>query len=135
MRRCGHFEFGLDRRPMNLGDAASVRRILAAWAQGDEVRGWACYWNMVYGYLARLLRANPQLRAAAHIVRFEDLCAFPEKTVRGVLDHCRLTDAQAISERVAGTISAPSYYKQSFSAMDLAVIGEETAAVAAEWGY
>src|SRR3954452_11704409 len=40
MQRTGHFEFGLDRRPMNLGDASRVRAIRRAWAGGEEVRGW-----------------------------------------------------------------------------------------------
>src|SRR5262249_29872359 len=53
MRRSGHFEFGLDRRPMNLGQREAVQRILDAWAMGDEVRGLARYWNMTYAYLAR----------------------------------------------------------------------------------
>ena len=135
MQRSGHFEFGLDRRPMNLGDSSCVQRILDAWAQGDEIRGWACYWSMVYGYLAELLTSDPQVRAAARFVRFEDLCASPEKTLRAVLDHCRLPDAQAISAAVAPTIAAPDYYRTSFSAGELAVIDEETAAVARQWGY
>src|SRR5262249_35403509 len=53
MQRSGHFEFGLDRRPLNLGDGERVRDVLRAWAAGEEVRGWAASWDMVYGHLAR----------------------------------------------------------------------------------
>src|SRR5205807_7230543 len=54
MQRSGHFEFGLDRRPMNLGDGERVQQIMQAWQASEEVRGLALYWDMVYGYLARL---------------------------------------------------------------------------------
>src|SRR5256885_17146227 len=92
MRRSGHFEFGRDRRPMNLGDGERVRAIQRAWAAGEEVRGWAYYWDMVHGHLARLLDADPQVRAATKVVHFEDLCAAPAETIRAVLDHCVLPD-------------------------------------------
>src|SRR5256885_9037200 len=58
MRRSGHFEFGRDRRPMNLGDGERVRAIQRAWAAGEEVRGWACYWDMVYGQDRKSTRLN-----------------------------------------------------------------------------
>src|SRR5256885_2399689 len=96
MRRSGHFEFGRDRRPMNLGDGERVRSIQRAWAAGEEVRGWACYWDMVYGHVARLLDADAQVRAATMVVSFEDLCAAPADTIRAVLDHCALPDRERI---------------------------------------
>src|SRR5579864_75011 len=48
MQRSGHYEFGLDRRPMNLGDSERVGKIQEAWTAGEEVRGLAMYWDMVY---------------------------------------------------------------------------------------
>jgi hypothetical protein len=135
MRRSGHFEFGLDRRPMHLGDAGRVRQIKAAWAAGDEVRGLALYWDMVHGYLARLLASDAQVRAAALVVRFEDLCAAPAGTLRTVLAHCRLPGAEGIVERHAPTVRYPSYYSSPLSPADLDVIRRETAATARLWGY
>src|SRR5207244_3542100 len=90
MQRSGHFEFGRDRRPMNLGDSGRVQAIQWAWAAGQEVRGWAWYWDMVYGHLIRLLGADAQVRAATRVVRFEELCAAPAETIATVLDHCSL---------------------------------------------
>jgi hypothetical protein len=63
MQRSGHFEFGLDRRPMNLGDGKRVQEIVEAWAAGDEVRGLAMYWDMVYGYLAWISHLRACARA------------------------------------------------------------------------
>jgi hypothetical protein len=45
MQRAGHFEFGLDLRPINFGDLDIVTRVQKLWAAGDEVRGWAAYWS------------------------------------------------------------------------------------------
>ena len=135
MQRSGHFEFGLDRRPMHLGDGERVRRIMAAWAAGDEVRGLATYWDMVYGYLARLLASDAQVRAAALVVRFETVCDAPADTLRAVLGHCMLPDAESIVQRHAPGIRKPDYYQNNFSPNDLDVIREETAATASLWGY
>jgi hypothetical protein len=135
MRRSGHFEFGLDRRPMHLGDGERVQWIIAAWAAGDEVRGLAMYWDMVHGYLARLLAANARVRNAALVVRFEALCAAPAETLRAVLGHCALPEAEQVVERYAPGVRWPTYYDSGFSAGDLDVIRAETAGTAALWGY
>jgi len=135
MRRSGHFEFGRDRRPINLGDTDCVRKILEAWEQGDDVRGWARYWAMVYGFLAHQLANDAKIRSAARIIRFEDLCATPEQTIRGMLDHCQLDGGHEMSARYAPKISAPEYYKSAFSPRDVEIIREETADVARQWGY
>ncbi len=130
MQRSGHFEFGLDRRPMNLGDGERVRAIQRAWAAGEEVRGWACYWDMVYGHLARLLDTDAQVRAATKVVRFEDLCAAPAETIRAVLDHCVLPDRERIVAQFTPSIRSPDYYQSPLSLAELALIQEETASTA-----
>src|SRR3546814_18543019 len=43
MRRIWHFEFGIDRRPINVGDGA-IGEVLQAFKSGDEVGGQALYW-------------------------------------------------------------------------------------------
>lgn len=130
MQRSGHFEFGRDRRPMNLGDGERVRAIQRAWAAGEEVRGWACYWDMVYGHLARLLDDDAQVRAATKVVRFEDLCESPVKTIRSVIDHCSLPDTERVVAQFAPSIRSSDYHENPFSAAELAVIREETASTA-----
>jgi hypothetical protein len=135
MQRSGHFEFGLDRRPINLGDSAAVQSVLQAWAAGEEIRGWARYWSMVYAYIHRLLSTDAQVRKAALVVSYEGTCASPEATLKTVLEHCRLPDAGPIIERYAATISYPSYYKCHFTPDEMAVIREETAGTASLWGY
>jgi hypothetical protein len=135
MQRSGHFEFGLDRRPMHLGEANRVQQVIEDWATGNEIQGLARYWDMVHGYLARLLAADAQVRASALVVRYETMCAAPVETLRAVLDHCMLPDHDAIVERYAPSIRFPTYYQSKFSTSDLDVIQQETATSASEWGY
>src|SRR5205814_280358 len=135
MQRSGHFEFGLDRRPINLGEPETVRRIQEAWKAGDEVRGMAVYWNMVYGYLSRLLQTDATVRQAALVVRFEDTCESPADTLRKVLNHCRLPEVDRIVEQFAPSIRFPNYYKSEFSSTELDLIAEETGETARLWGY
>lgn len=135
MQGVGHFEFGLDRRPINAGDHERTARIIALWERGDDVEGWAEYWSHIYGYLADRLEANRKLRSSSLIVRFEDLCGTPAETLREVFDHCRLRDADALVDRVAKGIKSPSYYTPRFSPQELEAIGRLTHATAARFGY
>jgi hypothetical protein len=135
MQRSGHFEFGLDRRPMHLGDNKRVQEIRAAWAEGEEVRGLALYWDMVYRYLAQLLETDAQVRAAAHVIRFETLCEAPRKTLEGMLRHCALPETAHLVEQFAPGIRIPSYYYSNFSAQDEELIAATTGATARLWGY
>ena len=135
MRRVGHFEFGLDRRPINAGDPPLVDRIIDAWNRGDEVLGWSLHWSHVYGYLADRLEANPRLRAASLLVRFEDLCRAPHGTIRRILAHCRLGAPDAWIEQRSQAIRFPSYYRPRFSADELEIIERNTAVNAARFGY
>ncbi len=130
MQRSGHFEFGRDRRPMNLGDVERVRSIQRAWEAGAEVRGWANYWDMVHGHLARLLATDAQVRAATKVVCFEDLCAAPAETIRAVMDHCALPGGEKVEAQFAPTIRSPDYYRSPFSSADLELIREETESTA-----
>jgi hypothetical protein len=134
MQRSGHHEFGLDRRPLNLGDERKVRDVLRTWEAGDEVRGWARYWAMVHEYLANLLAADTRVRTAALVVRLETLCEAPGETLRAVVDHCQLPEADTLIERHATGIRYPTYYERQFSPEEQAVIERETASVASQVG-
>lgn len=133
-QRVGHFEFGADLRPINTGDNARVREVQELWRAGDEIRGWARYWAMIYGFVADRLESNPSLRAASMILRFEDLCAEPEATLTRLCEHCGL-DEPGFVARHAGRLHAPKYYTAKFSESDLAAIDEETAATRRRFGY
>jgi hypothetical protein len=134
MQRTGHFEFGLDRRPMHLGDASRTAQIIDDWAAGREVLGWARYWDMVYSHLDALLDSDAQVRAASLVVRFETLCESPAETLQAVLEHCLLPDGEAVVKRFVGQIREPAYYTSDFSAEDRQAIEKTTGETARRWG-
>jgi hypothetical protein len=134
MRRSGHYEFGLDRRPLHAGDAAAVDEVRELWAAGREVEGWAAYWALVYGHVRDVLAASSEVRDAALVVRYEDLCARPREMVERVLRHCALPSSE-VTEAAAATLSAPDYYRAPFDAAEAELIRQRTEPVARAFGY
>ncbi|MDH4571906.1 sulfotransferase family protein [Salinicola acroporae] len=144
MRRVGHYEFGLDRRAINVGDDEQTRRITELW-EGDgrdsaaeasnEVEGWARYWAAIYAHVADTLDADPELKAACLVVRYEDLCSQPHDKLQAVFDHAELELDPHVLNEAAGGLHAPTYYQPRFSEAELAMIAEITGPVAARFGY
>jgi len=90
LNHVGHFEFGANRRPLNMGDDESVRSILQLWSEGQEVRGWARLWAQAYGRFMEIVSNNPRLNRTAVVIRYEDLCGQPEESLSRLLDHANL---------------------------------------------
>ncbi|MEQ8815212.1 MAG: sulfotransferase [Thalassobaculum sp.] len=134
MRRAGHFEFGLDLRPINTGDSGATQRIRRLWASGADVEAWARYWAMVYGYVADLLERDTAVRDGTLLVRFEDLCRAPADTMRRIQGHAALPGERlpALAEE---RIREPSYYRPPFGEPAIRLIREHTGPVAARFGY
>jgi Sulfotransferase family len=135
LRALGHFEFGLDRRPINFGDDAGVQSVLTAWTGGNEVEGWALYWRQVYGYLADLLEAQEPVRRAALVVRFEALHADPRTSLDAILDHCGLAVDEAQRAALAARLHAPASHKSRLGDAAAAQIHALCDATAARFGY
>lgn len=135
MATAGHYEFGLNRVPINTGDDAAMAEILAAWQRGEEVRGWALYWAMLYRFVADQLEGDADLRSATLVQRFEDLCAQPQESLRALFRHCDMTVDESVVAKYAPNIQKPDYYDAKFSEADLALIREITGPVAARFGY
>jgi hypothetical protein len=135
MRRVGHFEFGLDRRPLNLGEAAQARAIAELWAKGEEARGLARHWASVYGFVLDQLERDLALRERTMIVRYEDACGQALATLTAVAAHAGLAFPPERLAEMAAQLSPPSYYRPGFSDAEVAAIREETQAVARRLGY
>lgn len=135
MRRVGHFEFGLDRRPIHTGDAEAVARVQRLWAEGHEVEGWAHYWAMIYADVADRLDSDPQLAQAALVVRYEDLCGDSRRVLTEFYRHCDLAIDAAALQAAADRLHLPGYYKPAFDDDELALIHEITGPIAARYGY
>jgi hypothetical protein len=135
LRRVGHFEFGLDRRPINTGDDAATAEVMDLWRAGEEVRGWARYWSQLHNYIADQLSGDEALRAMVRVVRYEALCAEPRAELTALLQHCGLSAEPDFLENAASRFHPPTYYRPRFSTEELAIIAEETAAAAQRFGY
>ena len=134
LRRVGHFEFGLDRRPINAGGSVAAE-IVDLWNWGEEVRGWAHYWSYLHRYIADLVDRDTNLRPAIHIIRYEDLCAAPRAELTMLLSHCGLAADGGFLAAAATRFHAPAYYRPRFSPAELGIIADETAETACRFGY
>ncbi len=114
MQRHGHFEFGLDFRPMHFGDADKADKILSLWRQGDFMQSYALYWVAVHDYLYQTLAQNPNLKSCCLIIRYDDLCANPSETLRTLFEFCDTPEAGMI-DKWKNEISAPAYYSSDLT--------------------
>ena len=135
LRRVGHFEFGMDRVPINMGDDDAIRIILQRWHAGDELAGWALCWSHIYGRLREQLDRDERLRNAVLIVRYEDLNAHPSEGLQRVLEHCQLdVDAQVITE-LAKRLHPSRRTGSELDSADAQKILRLTEATRASYGY
>lgn len=133
MRRSGHFEFGLDRRPVNTGDSRLTAKIRALWRDGKEAEGWALCWTLIYGHVADLVD-DPAVSSAIHVVRYEDFCATPRVAMTAILDHCELAPG-SLPDTAEAVVSPPTYYEPTFTRMERDAIRHISARTAAQFGY
>jgi Sulfotransferase family len=135
LRRVGHFEFGLDRIPINMGDTDAIREIQLLWTAADEVGGWARYWSHVYASLRDQLDADQRLRQAVLVIRYEDLCERPAQELQKIFDHCGVTIDPDQLAAWTSQFQPPAYYEDGFSAADLERIIDMTAPTMQKYGY
>lgn len=124
MKQAGHFEFGLGRRFINVGDIPVV---------DDDVASWAHYWNAIHSYLLDELQASPQISASTLILSYEALCESPHTQIAALLAHCEVDADKA--EMWEDKLKLPDYYKPEFSEKDLETIRNITGKTAQKLGY
>jgi hypothetical protein len=135
LRCVGHFEFGLDRVPINMDGVPAISEVVSHWMSGDEAAGWAAYWSHVYGSLLDQIERDSRLREAVLIVRYEDLNTRPEDELRRVLNHCHLEVEPSKLSDMAARLREPGYYKRPFdSAMERRIM-QATAPTMSRYGY
>ena len=127
MRRSGHYEFGLDRRPLNLTSSDKTLEIQELWENGHDVKAWAKYWRDVHTYLTNLLETNEAVAARTLVVSYEELCSSPKETLGRLYSHVGLMPDTALVEEQQKQLHLPTYYKPDFNESDLKLIKEENA--------
>jgi hypothetical protein len=135
MSLMGHFEFGLTRTPIHIGDAERMSAITNAWQRGEEVHGWALYWGAIYRFLYTRLAAQPLLNQQTLIVRFEDLCANAAPTLRTIFHHSAVTVPEPEIKRLSASFRTPDYYSSTLTDTEIALIKKLTGDTARLFGY
>lgn len=128
MRRVGHFEFGLDRRPIN-AEGGAIKTVQELWSQGKEVEGQAHYWAYLHGKIAEQLERDPALRSATLVVRYERLCERPSATIQSLFDHCQLGLGERLLNDLASRVQHPTYYEPGFTEAERQIIDDVTGPV------
>ncbi len=126
MQDTGHYEFGLDLRPLNLSDSSRTSEISALWSAGENVLAWAKYWTDVYTYIANTLESTPELRAVVKVVNYEMLCESSVTTLASIYDHLELDVLPQCLEESSEKLSVPAYYTLPFSDDSVEMIKAET---------
>jgi hypothetical protein len=135
LRAAGHYEFGAQRAPINVC-ARDVSRIAEAWDSGDDYRGYARQWAALYGYVHELRSSRLDLASRITVVRYEDLCAEPQRVLGELLDATALLDSAGRVRAAAGSVSAPpSEQLANIAAGDRRAVWEEVATIATHYGY
>ena len=133
----GHHEFGPSKIYINVDNTQEVKKIRRLWDQERNVKGWALYWNSLYGFMADQLKNNERLRKSTLVVKYEDLCRDPGNMISKILDHTELSPKkfQPIKERYINLIQEPKYYDFKFNEEELNIIDEITKDTAKNFGY
>lgn len=135
MRQAGHFEFGLDFTPINVGIDDGADALMKSENRLDNIRGWARYWSRIYQHISEILTTDTALADKSLIVRFEDLCDKPDEIINKTVKHCHLDGAEKIVSQFSGKIKAPTYYNPGFTEEEIGVILYETETVRKVFGY
>ena len=129
MRHSRHFEFGRDRRPLHMGEAAETAEIISAWRAGEEVAGWARYWAAVHRHLLAGVTRENAAAGRILLVDYDALCAAPEAGLTRIFAHCDLPATGEQIAELAADLAAGDYYAQNFDAQASAIIADQTAAL------
>jgi len=127
MQNLGHFEFGLDRRPINFGNtdqALEIKQLL----DEESITGYIKYWNMIYEYVSGLVNKNTSEQNLL-LVDYDKFCENPITMLKSIYDFCEIDIEKSTIEKQAETISAPTYYKPKLSQKEIELIKKETSFV------
>lgn len=125
----GHYEFGYNRKSINIGSNQIIKNIREIWSKNyNDVKGWALYWASIYSFIAGVLNKNKKLAKATLIVRYEDLVSMPSETIDKILEHTQLNKEKFLNtkEYYIKNLHKPTYYQAIFSKKELKDIAEIT---------
>jgi hypothetical protein len=126
MQHVGHYEFGLDLRPITVASMDTVASVQALWQSDNAVQGWARYWALIYNHVCDLLEAHEHVRKNTIVVHYDDLCRWSKDTLQRLYTLCELDNDEACLALQAEKLSPPSYYAIPFTDEEKRTIAQET---------
>lgn len=130
MQRAGHFEFGLDRRPVNVGQAEDSTLIREYFESGRDAEGYAEQWRVIYRYVNEI-----QSRANVKLVFYEKLCANADEVLTDLYQWLGLEAEPAQHQSWQQRFSLPEYREPILSSEDGQTVWHITGDVAQSLGY
>lgn len=121
-----HFEFGLNKIPVNFGDNQISKKILDKLNDKDSsIEGWSEYWDEAYKFVIKL-KEDEFLKDNIKIFSYEDLCNNTEAKLLEILDFCNIEVDNKTVKSFREIISFPLYYKNNFSNKEIEIINNIT---------
>lgn len=134
----GHREYGTAKICVNVNSTETIKKIREMWEKEETyVQGWAIQWNMIYSYIADLLKRNKSLADRTLIVRYEDLTDNSEEWIDKIIDFTELSKEKfkSIKEEYTVKLHQPTYYKPVFDEHEMEIIRNITKDTAKIFGY
>jgi hypothetical protein len=134
----GHYEFGHNRKCINVGNHEMIEKLSKIWLRNSsDIKAWALYWASIYNFIAKILNKNKKLAKATMIVRYDDLVNKPSETIDKILEHTQLTKEKfkKIKSYYIRNLHKPTYYRPIFTKQELKAIAEITNSTASLFGY
>jgi hypothetical protein len=123
MQRCGHFEFGLDFRPIDTGDG-TADEVTSLWNKGHHAEAYGIYWASLHKWTIQLREKHG---TRVQIVPYEDLCQHPQTVLTKLSNQLDLGMTDADIASWSSRLSLPSYYRPDFSGEELHRLQDITA--------
>ncbi len=129
-----HYEFGLNKKPINFCDEKFAREILEKFKEGNQAEAWAEYWVSAYGHVLKLME-NDAMAKHIKIVRYEDMCENVMRKLRGITSFCDVKEDLGILNEFEKKIQRPSYYTPDLSVKEIQMIKDITRDTARKFNY
>jgi hypothetical protein len=134
-RQSGHFEYGCDMRPVNMGADRSNDDIVKLFNDNEEVRAWSRYWNRYNRAIYDQVNYSETTKKACYLFTYEDFCATPHRILADIVAHCELQCDDRYLQSFGDKIRVPVYYASPLSGEDVEIVKEETAETARLFGF
>lgn len=134
MRRHGHFEFGVDFRPIFFDSSETTARIQELWKEDDLVSAYATYWKDAHEYVLREIIGHPTLPQQVKTISYEALCDDSESVLRDLCEFCEI-DSNDLIRVWAPKLDRPDYYQVDLTSSEVNTVNRETKSTFEKFGF